>query len=163
MIDHLRDTVFGQTVRLLSRKTLLKFPDEQNTDLWRSFIQTSVHNDGKLKDGGEAVGQDTEHALKAVNDAQASSSEEQHSSHRGLENNNEKDEEVILVDWYGSNDQEVLRPIPYVMTRFRWLTDCRTPKIGRRAVNCWLPSRYVSSTLGSTLVAPYTHLVRKTS
>ena len=34
MSDNFRDTVFGQLVRLLSKKKLLKFPDEIDQNLW---------------------------------------------------------------------------------------------------------------------------------
>lgn len=104
MSDQLRDTVFGQTVRLLSGRKLLKFPDEQNPDLWKAFVPKGKHNDGKPKDHDEASGQDAEHAVKAVGPAQLSSSEERHSLHRDLD---EKNGEVMLVDWYDSSDPEV--------------------------------------------------------
>lgn len=107
MSDHLRDTVFGQTIRLLSGRTLLKFPDEQNPELSEPFIRKGTRTDGRLKDDGEGIGHDVEHAVKAVDPAQLSSSEEQHSLHRDIANHGGKDPEVILVDWYDSKDQEV--------------------------------------------------------
>lgn len=39
MQDLVRDTVFGQLVRLISRNKLLKYPDELDSSLWRQFIQ----------------------------------------------------------------------------------------------------------------------------
>jgi DHA1 family multidrug resistance protein-like MFS transporter len=98
MSDHIRDTVFGQTVRLLSGKTLLKFPDERDPGLCKAFVRKGKHNDGKPKDNGEAMGQDAEHAVNTVDFPQASSSEAQYSSHCDIANHDEKDAEVILVD-----------------------------------------------------------------
>lgn len=107
MSDHLRDTVFGQVIRLSSGKALLKFPDEQNPDLWKAFVPKGKHNDGTPTDHGEATHQDAEHTVKAVDSAQLSSSEEQHSLRRDIANRDEKDAEVILVDWYDPKDKEV--------------------------------------------------------
>ncbi|KAF3403422.1 Caffeine resistance protein 5 [Talaromyces pinophilus] len=107
MSDHLRDTVFGQIIRALSGKTLLKFPDEQNPDLWKAFVPKGKHNDGTPTDHDEATNQGAEHTVKAVDSAQPSSSEEQHSLRRDIANRDEKDAEVILVDWYDAKDQEV--------------------------------------------------------
>jgi DHA1 family multidrug resistance protein-like MFS transporter len=107
MSDHLRDTVFGQIIRLLSGRTLLKFPDEQNPELSEAFIREGSRTDNKLKDDGEGNDQDVEHAVKAVDPAQLSSSEEQHSLHRDIANHDEKGREAVLVDWYDSKDQEV--------------------------------------------------------
>lgn len=39
MEDLVRDTVFGQLVRLISRNKLLRYPDELDHSLWRQFIQ----------------------------------------------------------------------------------------------------------------------------
>ena len=44
MKDLLRDTIFGQCVLLLSGKRLLKYPDEENPDLWKSLISESEPN-----------------------------------------------------------------------------------------------------------------------
>lgn len=134
MSDHLRDTVFGQTVRLLSGRTLLKFLDEQNPDLWKAFVPKGKHNDG-IPNNDIGIVQNEEHAANAVNTAQASSSEEEHSLHRDLANNDENDGEVMLVDWYDSSDQEV-HPVHFMITHIGWLTGYRTPKTGREAANC---------------------------
>lgn len=134
MSDLLRDTLLGQTVRLLSGRTLLTFPDEQNPDLWKAFVPEGKHYDGTPR-SNIGIDQDGEHPANAVNTAQASSSEEQHSTYRDPVTNDEKDGEVMLVDWYDSNDQEV-HPITITFTEVRWLIDYRTPRTGQKAASC---------------------------
>lgn len=110
MSDYLRDTLFGQAVRLLSGRTLLIFPDEQNPDLWKACIPNGKHYGGTLQTHNSSD-QNGENPANAANTAQASSSEAQQSMNLDPVNSDEKYGEVMLVDWYDQNDQEV-HPIP---------------------------------------------------
>ncbi|KAF8865556.1 MFS general substrate transporter [Acephala macrosclerotiorum] len=47
MQDLVRDTVFGQLMRLISRNKLLKYPDELDSSLWRQFIQGESVSDAE--------------------------------------------------------------------------------------------------------------------
>lgn len=117
MNDHVRDTVFGQCVRLLSGKSLLKFPDESNLNLWKYYVEegttatptSSEHNDiaGSRNYKAVSVSAGREKGLK---NATGSTPEHGSAKKEGLglsRSSNDKTREVILVGWYGSEDQEV--------------------------------------------------------
>lgn len=107
MNDHFRDTVFGQAVRLLSRKRLLKFPDELDPALWQqclhknttTVLSTSVEQDGLAGSKNHTAADVSDCGEKIVSgDMQAL--QQSSPSH-------EKTAGVCLVDWYGPDDPEV--------------------------------------------------------
>jgi DHA1 family multidrug resistance protein-like MFS transporter len=89
MTSHFRDTVFGQFVRLITRKGLLKFPDELDPTLWKQCVQSEMNVSSSifgefcdLADSRDHVG-NLRHKKSIV---------------------------LYLVDWYGPDDEEVRNP-----------------------------------------------------
>lgn len=87
-----RDTISGQLVRLVSKNRMMKFPDEADTNLWKTFIESSPfsRDDTFLEspiasdagDGAEKGG-------------------------RTLNTNGHGNINMYLVDWYDAGDLEV--------------------------------------------------------
>ena len=77
MSTQLRDTNFGYLIRLVSRRRLLRYPDEIDPSLWKLATQRPSESTGSQKDAreGAVTGDDGE--------------------------------EVYLVGWYGPDDPEV--------------------------------------------------------
>ena len=114
MKDHVRDTVFGHAVRLLSRNQLLQFPDEVDPTLWKQCIHrepigtpsTSEGQDNSAEAGATASTPPSHDVEKAAEDDHEEASAER-SLQQNLNLGHEKPDGVILVDWYGPDDPEV--------------------------------------------------------
>ncbi|EED14917.1 caffeine resistance protein, putative [Talaromyces stipitatus ATCC 10500] len=127
MSDHLCDTVFGQIVRLLSGRKFLKFPDEQDLNLWDTFVrkpnppatrdeEKDSDNSGTPTGDGIRICQEEEYAVNTLDSAQVLYSEGPHSWRQDILNRHERNAEVILVDWYDAKDQERGRSYPWVVS-----------------------------------------------
>lgn len=89
-----RDTVFGQTVRFLSRNRSFKFPDEVDPNLYKQYIR---------KDKAESLSTFRRHSADWVSDSREKRTDK-------YNQNIEKTGGVRLVDWYGPDDKEVRNP-----------------------------------------------------
>lgn len=118
MGDRFRDTVFGQVVRLLSGKRLLKFPDELDLTLWKECVQkdsvTASSTPGEkdsLAGSGDQTAADISDSGEKVEKQGGNMLSEKGSRNRHILPqsylSHGKTKNVILVDWYGPDDQEV--------------------------------------------------------
>jgi len=86
MESHIRDTVFGHFLRLISNNRLLKFPDERDSSLWKQSVNQ------------HAPGSDAE---KAPNPDPSNNSNDE------VDCTSEANQDVYLVEWYSPEDPEV--------------------------------------------------------
>lgn len=115
MSDLLRDTVFGQLIRLLFGNRIHKFPDEVDPNLWKQCLREegveASSISGHINDLKSFTGSRVEARNAAKREQQGNSVDPAFgngpiSLERGIEGN-EKPDSVLLVDWYGSDDKEV--------------------------------------------------------
>ncbi|KAH7409418.1 major facilitator superfamily domain-containing protein [Cadophora sp. MPI-SDFR-AT-0126] len=88
MSSHYRDTVFGQLVRLVSGNQMMKFPDEEDTNLSNSFAHKKAADSPPKSRSPNNL---SEHESTAISDAS---------------DNRRDDVDMHLVDWYGPDDLE---------------------------------------------------------
>lgn len=98
MSDHLRDTVFGQAVRLVSHKRRLQFPDELDPATWKQFIRGDSIAFANASDGAEKAQEQNAATVSGPNS-------EQQALHS--DSPSRKINDIILVDWYNPDDREV--------------------------------------------------------
>ncbi len=110
MIDNIRDTVFGQLVRFLSRKKLLKFPDEMDSSLWKRFANGVTKSGEDAVPGSRNPGFVNDGGMDHLNYVVASNDGCEDIMNAGDNSSNEKVLKVYLVDWYGPGDEEVKLP-----------------------------------------------------
>jgi len=116
MSDHIRDTVFGQLVRLVSRKQVLRFPDELDTNLWKQCVQedtktassTPEENNDTVEPHEYAKAHRGDEGEKGLEvDAETSFASGDINKEALDHANTNKTREVILISWYGADDDEV--------------------------------------------------------
>lgn len=117
MNNYLRDTVFGQVIRLISRKAVLKYPDERDPSLWKVFIRKEelvssvtmiqsefMANPESLEAGNMVEGEEERKQSRDI--PSEVSLESDHDLNR-KNKTQEKKVAVTLVDWYSQDDPEV--------------------------------------------------------
>jgi DHA1 family multidrug resistance protein-like MFS transporter len=146
MENYIRDTVFGDTVRLLSSNRLLKFPDEQDPASWKQYTQEgSTIPALTLKESAKYVNSINDQTNSAAKEAEnvlespppVRSSEHVSSGKEAVNSNHTKyctTRHVILVDWYGPRDPEVITFNSLLMLTNADISG-RILKIGRHAAN----------------------------
>ena len=96
----IRNTVFGQAVRLASGNRLLRYPDELDPSLWKKCIEQTE----------PAPGQSAEDQMKSTG------SRSTHATERDdLNGMSAGEEKVLLVGWYGLNDPEASSSIRSIL------------------------------------------------
>jgi DHA1 family multidrug resistance protein-like MFS transporter len=112
MTTQIRDTQFGHVVRFLSREKLFRYNDEIDPSFYESPIHVNLEpgadipdddRDGQARDGGVA---------SKEQDRQHGDPWDTHTSP-----NRKIEDEVIIVDWYGPDDPEVMYVYAYVHGR----------------------------------------------
>lgn len=119
MKELMRDTAFGQLVRLASGKRLFKYAEEENPDLWKKFIDEKKsanlahHGSVEPPEEGEEIhglgGVRTRGDEAAREDSDASSRThvgEDVNEASGVRVDEEKGRDINLVTWYGPDDPE---------------------------------------------------------
>lgn len=97
MSEYVRDTVFGQLVRLLSTRRLLQFPDEINPQIHEQFVKSHTDTSSDSKRPEEAGN------LEENKTSQHNGQNDEISGESGLRHNAT---DIVLVDWYGKDDPE---------------------------------------------------------
>lgn len=97
MSGYIGDTVFGQLVRLLSKRQLLKFPDEKSPKIYESFVKRHANNSSDLKIM-EKAGNIEQDNTSQVNGQNCKIPDESGLRHDATD--------IVLVDWYGRDDPE---------------------------------------------------------
>lgn len=94
MTFRLHSTIFGKLLRLLSQRKLLQYPDEIDPSLWKKALRRDVEERTDMSSGmldEEANNGASPHSQLAQHDGQHGSGQD-----------------ILLVDWYGPDDPEVM-------------------------------------------------------
>jgi DHA1 family multidrug resistance protein-like MFS transporter len=92
MTSHIRDTQFGKLIRFLSSKKYLQYPDETDSSLWQSFVQSEEEENRGSKPRAEDE-HDKERGIPDASNTTPDRSEDIGGIH--------------VVVWYGPKDAEV--------------------------------------------------------
>lgn len=105
--DHLRDTVFGQVVRFLLCKGLLRYPDEIDPyECERKLVQRSNKPESTTSGDEKAFLQKNQDEEGGPVAHDQSPDIEQNDNEQAVQTQGTSTR-AILVDWYDDNDQEV--------------------------------------------------------
>lgn len=121
----MRDTAFGQIVRVASGRRFFKYAEEENPDLWKQFIDEKKsgnlahHGTVDPPEDGEEInglggirtreGQSTGNVQTPREDSETSSRTqvgEDINAVSGVKLDSEKGRDIHLVSWYGPDDPE---------------------------------------------------------
>lgn len=121
MATQFRDTACGQLIRLLSRKKLLRYPDEVDPALWKIFTHQQSSTEelvGSSDDvaveaappaqrGGDDPEKNADYGRRSS--AQVKTDEASHDPLKGTLSSQRADDgqDFYIVDWYGPGDPEV--------------------------------------------------------
>ena len=97
MTTQFRDTQFGHLVRFLSHRTLFRYPDEANPSLWKESVSHKGDTFAQPNGGGNS----SVEKLRTQSDSPQDAS---------LGCVVERGKDIVLVDWYGPEDPEVIAP-----------------------------------------------------
>ncbi|KAH7018044.1 MFS transporter [Microdochium trichocladiopsis] len=117
MYDLVRDTVFSHTLRVLTGGRVFKYPEEEDSSLWKRYVHPEKshniarhgHVDGPQDDNGNS---------ETSSDSPSSGDGPRRSSATAIEHHNvvhgtrklpvdpEKGKDYFIVDWYGPDDPE---------------------------------------------------------
>ena len=108
----MRDTAFGQIVRVVSGRRFFKYSEEENHELWKQFIDekksANLAHHGTVEppeEGEEADGnqqtprEDSDSSSRTHVDGQVNEAS-------GVRVDPEKGRDINLVSWYGPDDPE---------------------------------------------------------
>lgn len=117
----IRDTAFGQIVRLATRNRVFQYPEEQDSEHWKNYL--NEEKSGNIAQHGtteppENEPQDTSQNATEMHtrDEQANNGGESRDSMytdvtyneaSGVQIDQEKGRDKNVIDWYGPNDPEV--------------------------------------------------------
>jgi hypothetical protein len=170
-IGLMRDTAFGQVVRLVSGRRFFKYSEEENHELWKSFIDSkksaNLARHGTVEppeDDDEKEKEDDDQTPREDSDSSSRTHVDgQVNEASGVKVDPEKGRDINLVTWYDENDPEnpqnwtVSYPQPTSDTR-----SFKTNNIRPARKSSSLPS-FASSPPPSTLALPSTLLAPQTS
>jgi DHA1 family multidrug resistance protein-like MFS transporter len=117
MTTQLREAQFGHLVRFVTRRKLLRFPDEDDPSLWRTSLRQdppSAPTDSAERDKilTESKGNRlTPNAAPEDSEAQDSKPKDRNTQHV-VEGGND----AHIIDWYGPGDPEVTPSNPHQYT-----------------------------------------------
>lgn len=119
----IRDTAFGQLVRLVSGKRLFKYPEEVDPSIWTKYLDAKKsanladHGSTEKPEQGEeprlganVEKEEAQRALPGANSSRSSSRTQvgdDVNAASGVKVDGEKGKDVHLVTWYGDNDPGV--------------------------------------------------------
>jgi len=116
--DLVRDSIFGQLVRLITRNKVFQYPEERDPSLWQKYV--NAEKSGNMASYGQPEPpQDDE--KEEDNESQTRRQSSRSSSSTQVGENEcvneasgktidpEKGQDSYVVDWYGPDDEEVMR------------------------------------------------------
>ncbi|KAF2637097.1 benomyl/methotrexate resistance protein [Massarina eburnea CBS 473.64] len=115
--DLIRDSAFGQIVRLASRGRIFPYAEELDSSLWKKFVNEEKsghiahHGDTNAAENGS---EEEEEELSAAQGVRARETGQRYSGFSGREVNEvsgvkvdpEKGKDRFVIDWYGDDDPE---------------------------------------------------------
>jgi DHA1 family multidrug resistance protein-like MFS transporter len=117
MMGLMRDTAFGQIVRVVSGRRYFKYPEEENHELWKKFIDTeksaNLAHHGTVdppEDDDEKSDADSDRRPREDSDSSSRThvgEGETINEASGVKVDSEKGKDINLVSWYGPDDPEM--------------------------------------------------------
>ena len=111
MTELVRDTVFGHTVRLITKGKYMQYAEERDPKLWKQYINREQSKNMALfgnPEGIEPEKQETSSEGSSPSRAAEQREHNQlHSTITAQRVDTEKGRDVTMVTWYGDNDPEV--------------------------------------------------------
>jgi DHA1 family multidrug resistance protein-like MFS transporter len=119
MRDLIRDSAFGHLVRLATRNKYLQYPEEQDPEIWKKYV--NQEKSGYAAYHGSTQAPENAHQVDELTQAHGMRSREQRnhsetSSHTvgdgvneasGVRVDPEKGKDIHVIDWYGPDDPQV--------------------------------------------------------
>jgi DHA1 family multidrug resistance protein-like MFS transporter len=127
----MRDTAFGQIVRLVSGRRFFKYSEEENHELWKQFIdekksanlarhgtvEPPEDDDEKEKDEDDQTPrEDSDSSSRTHVDGQVNEAS-------GVKVDPEKGRDINLVSWYGPDDPE--NPQNWTVSFYQKINACQ--------------------------------------
>lgn len=116
MKELIRDTIFSHTLRLMTGGKVFKYPEEEDSSLWKKYVHTEK-SANMAKYGQVQPPEDSEQQARESQTRSSSSStvvpsrrSEGVNGASGQTIDKEKGKDVYVVDWYGPDDPEVSSP-----------------------------------------------------
>jgi len=119
MKDLIRDSTFGQLVRLVTRNKVFLYPEEKDSELWKKYVnkeksanmatygQTSVPENEGEKDNDRQSARDRSPRRSQSSSSTAIDESNNVNEVSGKPIDQEKGKDSHVVDWYGPDDPEV--------------------------------------------------------
>lgn len=131
-MDIVRDSIFGQCVRLITRNKVFLYEDEKNPELWEKYVNKeksgnmATHGQPQApkkdeKDETSEKDQDSDSSRRPASKREGSQSSnstivndsENVNQASGRTIDQEKGKDNFIIDWYGDDDQDVSFPCLY--------------------------------------------------
>jgi len=119
MKDLIRDSTFGQLVRLVTRNKVFLYPEEKDSEVWKKYVnkeksanmatygQTSIPEDEDEKDNNEQPARNNSPSRSQSSSSTAIDESSNVNEVSGKPIDQEKGKDSHVVDWYGADDPEV--------------------------------------------------------
>jgi MFS transporter, DHA1 family, multidrug resistance protein len=109
-METLRDSVFGQVVRVITRNKVFQFPEEKDASLCERYI--NVEKSGNMAHHGTADSNEKDTNVNNPSSSRSSSSTQvdEGTAANGASQkpvDSEKGRDLYMVDWYGREDPDV--------------------------------------------------------
>ena len=108
----IRESAFGQIVRLITRNKVFQYPEEKDLSFYEKYINHDKSRNMAVH-GSTEPPEDFEkkHAAKSPQDPESSTSTIADNEASRYPTDPEKGRDVTMIDWYGPDDPEVDMPI----------------------------------------------------
>ena len=115
MYELIRESAFGQIVRLITRNKVFRYPEEKDLSIWEKYINQEKSRNMAVH-GSTQPFEDPEKDM-TVDTPQSPESSSSTIAEDGATKqpvDPEKGRDVTIVDWYGPDDPEVSLPFYHV-------------------------------------------------
>lgn len=121
-VGHLiRDTAFGQIVRLVTKNRVFQYPEEQDPEHWKQYLneeksayiahhgttEPPVDESQQELQGARGIRTRDAQGDSATDSRESMATEDTYNEASGVRVDQEKGRDKNVVDWYGPNDPEV--------------------------------------------------------
>lgn len=134
--DIIRDSTFGQIVRLATGGKVFQYEEERNPEVWKKYVdkdksanmaqhgQVELPQEEMEKEGevGDRPEEDRPDQLRHDSGSSASTAVGTEGLRKGAKVDQEKGRDVLIVDWYGPEDPE--NPRNWSRPKRFWVTFC---------------------------------------
>lgn len=114
--DLIRDSPFGHTVRLLTRNKYFRYPEEEDPNLWKKYVNQEksgyvAHHGNTSPPEEESEELRQARGVREREDSESSQTEvgDDYNYASGVRVDQEKGKDHHVIDWYGPEDPQVLQ------------------------------------------------------